>query len=207
MNEKRLMQIARTLSIVFSPFYTPMWILIVLFFCSYLQMLPLPYRLFILFTVFIFTVLIPKLGINIFRMVMQMTHMQISRREHRHMPYLLTICSYTVCLTLMSRMNVVMFVRGIVMAAFVSQIICIFINAWWKVSTHMVGMGGLVGALLAFSNLFYFNPLWYVCGLIILSGAVGTSRMILRQHTLAQVLAGFVIGFVCALIFILLAWM
>ena len=201
MNEKRLMQIART------PFYTPMWILIVLFFCSYLQMLPLPYRLFILFTVFIFTVLIPKLGINIFRMVMQMTHMQISRREHRHMPYLLTICSYTVCLTLMSRMNVVMFVRGIVMAAFVSQIICIFINAWWKVSTHMVGMGGLVGALLAFSNLFYFNPLWYVCGLIILSGAVGTSRMILRQHTLAQVLAGFVIGFVCALIFILLAWM
>ena len=203
MNEKRLMQIARTLSIVFSPFYTPMWILIVLFFCSYLQMLPLPYRLFILFTVFIFTVLIPKLGINIFRMVMQMTHMQISRREHRHMPYLLTICSYTVCLTLMSRMNVVMFVRGIVMAAFVSQIICIFINAWWKVSTHMVGMGGLVGALLAFSNLFYFNPLWYV----ILSGAVGTSRMILRQHTLAQVLAGFAIGFVCALVFILLAWM
>lgn len=207
MNEKRLMQIARALSIVFSPFYTPMWILIVLFFCSYLQMLPLQYRLFILFTVFIFTVLIPKLGINIFRMVMQMTHMQISRREHRHMPYLLTICSYTVCLTLISRMNVVMFVRGIVMAAFVSQIICIFINAWWKVSTHMVGMGGLVGALLAFSTLFYFNPLWYACGLIILSGAVGTSRMILRQHTLAQVLAGFAIGFVCALIFILLAWM
>ncbi len=207
MSEKKLMQIAKTLSTVFSPFYTPLWILIVLFFFSYLQMLPLSYRLFILLTVFIFTVFIPQLGINVFRMVMRWTHLQLSHREHRHMPYILTICSYTVCITLMSRMNVVMFVRGVVMAAFVSQIICVFVNAWWKVSTHMVGMGGLVGALIAFSHLFYFNPLWYACVLIILSGALGTSRIILRQHSLAQVLVGFFIGFLCALVFILLAWM
>ena len=178
-----------------------------LFFNSYLQMLPIEYRLFLLFTVFIFTVFIPRLGINIFRMVMSWTHMQLSHREHRHMPYLLTICSYTVCLVVLSRVNVVMFVRGVVMAAFVSQIICVFINAWWKVSTHMVGMGGMVGALIAFSNLFYFNPMWYVCALILLSGALGTSRIILRQHSLAQVIVGFIIGFVCSLVFILLAWM
>lgn len=207
MNEKQLMKIARVLSIVLSPFYTPMWILIVLFFNSYLQMLPIEYRLFLLFTVFIFTVFIPRLGINIFRMVMSWTHMQLSHREHRHMPYLLTICSYTVCLVVLSRINVVMFVRGVVMAAFVSQIICVFINAWWKVSTHMVGMGGMVGALIAFSNLFYFNPMWYVCALILLSGALGTSRIILRQHSLAQVIVGFLIGFICSLVFILLAWM
>lgn len=207
MSEKRLMKIARVLSVVFSPFYTPVWILIVLFFNSYLQMLPIEYRLFLLFTVFIFTVFIPRLGINIFRMVMSWTHMQLSHREHRHMPYLLTICSYTVCLVVLSRVNVVMFVRGVVMAAFVSQIICVFINAWWKVSTHMVGMGGMVGALIAFSNLFYFNPMWYVCALILLSGALGTSRIILRQHSLAQVIVGFIIGFVCSLVFILLAWM
>ena len=207
MSEKRLMKIARVLSIVFSPFYTPVWILIVLFFNSYLQMLPIEYRLFLLFTVFIFTVFIPRLGINIFRMVMSWTHWQLSHREHRHMPYLLTICSYTVCLVVLSRINVVMFVRGVVMAAFVSQIICVFINAWWKVSTHMVGMGGMVGALIAFSNLFYFNPMWYVCALILLSGALGTSRIILRQHSLAQVIVGFIIGFVCSMVFILLAWM
>ncbi len=207
MSEKRLMKIARVLSIVFSPFYTPVWILMVLFFYSYLQMLPIEYRLFLLFTVFIFTVFIPRLGINIFRMVMRWTHLQLSHREHRHMPYLLTICSYTVCLVVLSRINVVMFVRGVVMAAFVSQVICVFINTWWKVSTHMVGMGGMVGALIAFSNLFYFNPMWYVCALILLSGALGTSRIILRQHSLAQVIVGFIIGFVCSMVFILLAWM
>jgi hypothetical protein len=203
MNDKRLMQIARTLSAVFSPFYAPIWILIGLFFFSYLKLYPLKYKLFIICMVYIFTVLIPRLGINIFRVLMRWSHLQLSHREHRHMPYLLTIISYTFCLVLMSKMNVAMFIRGIVMAAFISQVICIVLNAWWKVSTHMVGMGGLVGSLIAFSILFFYNPLWPVCGLILLSGALGTSRIILRQHTLAQVLVGFAIGFFSAFISIL----
>jgi len=207
MSEKQLIQLSKLLSNLLSPFYTPMWILTVLFFCSYLKMLPMWYRLFVLFMVFVFTVIIPRMGINMFRTMMRWSHWQLSHREHRHMPYILTIASYTVCIVLLTRMNVVMCVRGVVMAAFVSQIICVFVNAWWKVSTHMVGMGGLVGALVAFGYLFYFNPLWYACGMILLSGLLGTSRMILRQHSLAQVLVGFFIGFVCALIFILLAWM
>lgn len=207
MNQKRLMQIARVLSAVFTPFYAPIWVLVGLFFFSYLQLLPLKYKLFIIGMVYVFTVLIPRVGINIFRMLMRWTHLQLSHREHRHMPYLLTISSYTVCIVLMSKMNVAMFIRGIVMAAFVSQIICVILNAWWKVSTHMVGMGGLVGALIAFSILFFYNPLWPACGLILLSGALGTSRIILRQHTLSQVLVGFAIGFTCAMSFILLSWM
>lgn len=207
MSEKQLMKAARWLSAVLSPFYTPVWILLALFFYSYLKMFPLEYRMFILITTFIFTVVIPRAGINLFRILMRWSHRELSHRERRHVPYILTICSYTACIVLMTRLNVVMFVRGVIMAAFVSQIICIFINAWWKVSTHMVGMGGLIGALVAFSNLFYFNPLWYSCALILLSGALGTSRIVLRQHTLAQVLVGFFIGFACALTFILLAWM
>ena len=203
MNAKRLMQIARTLSAVFSPFYAPIWILIGLFFFSYLKLLPLVYKLYIIGMVYIFTVFIPRTGINIFRILMKWTHLQLSHREHRHMPYVLTIISYTVCIVLMTKMNVAMFIRGIVMAAFVSQIICVILNAWWKVSTHMVGMGGLVGALIAFSIIFFYNPVWPVCGLILLSGTLGTCRIILRQHTLGQVLVGFAIGFFSAFISIL----
>ena len=207
MSQKRLMQMARTLSTLFSPFYAPIWILIGLFFFSYLKMLPFRYKLFIICIVFLFTIFIPRLSINMFRMLMRWSHLQLSHREHRHMPYLLTIISYVVCILLMTKMNVAMFIRGIVMAAFVSQIICVVLNAWWKVSTHMVGMGGLVGALIAFSILFFYNPLWPACGLILLSGALGTSRIILRQHTLAQVLVGFAIGYSCSMTFILLSWM
>lgn len=207
MNEKRLIQTSRTLSALFSPFYAPEWILVGLFFFSYLRLLPISYRLMILVMVYAFTVLIPRFGINIFRVLNKWTHWQLSHREHRHMPYLLTVLSYAVCLYIMTSMNVVMFIRGVVMAALVSQLICALINVWWKVSTHMVGMGGLVGSLIAFSLLFFYNPVWPTCFLVLLSGALGSSRIILRQHTLEQVLAGFGIGFVCSMFFILISWM
>jgi membrane-associated phospholipid phosphatase len=34
----------------------------------------------------------------------------------------------------------------------------------------------------------------------VVAGILGTSRMILRQHTLLQVVAGFLVGIVCAII-------
>jgi len=206
MNNRQLIQAAKILSVLFSPFYAPLWAFVWMFSFSYLNMLPTSYKLFILLLVWITTVFIPRFGINSFRIVMGWAHWQLSHREHRHLPYIITVCSYGACLTIMTKINVPMFIRGIVLSALVSQIICVVVNAWWKVSTHMVGMGGLVGALIAFSFLFYFNPIYLLCVLLILSGALGTARMILRQHTLAQVFVGFGIGFACALTFVMLSW-
>lgn len=169
-------------------------------------MLPFDYKIFIVVIVWVTTVFVPRMGINTFRIVMKWSHWQLSHREHRHLPYVLTVLGYATCLTIMTRLNVPMFIRGIVLTALVSQIICVIVNAWWKVSTHMVGMGGLVGALIAFSMLFYFNPVFLLCILLILSGMLGTARIILRQHTLAQVFVGFLIGFVCALVFVMISW-
>lgn len=206
MNEKKLMRMAKFLSVVLSPFYAPLWIILGLFSFSYLRMLPLGYKAFMLGMIYIFTVLIPRTGINIFRVFNKWTHWQLSLREHRHLPYILTVISYTTCLVLMTHIKAAMFFKGIVIAALVTQLICVVINAWWKISTHMVGMGGLVGALIAFSYLLYFNPAIPVCILILLSGALGTSRIILRQHTVAQVFVGFAVGFACTMFFILYNW-
>jgi len=207
MSEKELIQTAKILSAIFSPFYAPLWGMLALLTFSYLSALPFSYKVFLIAMVYIFTILIPRTGINLFRIVNKWTHSQLSHREHRHLPYILTVVSYATCLILMTKMNVAMFFKGIVMAALVSQIICVVVNAWWKISTHMVGMGGLVGALIAFSNLFYFNPAIPACVLILLSGALGTSRIILRQHSVAQVAVGFAVGFICTMFFILFNWL
>ena len=53
------------------------------------------------------------------------------------------------------------------------------------------------GALVAYSVLFMFNPVWWLCVTVLISGAVGTARMLLRQHSLAQVVAGTLVGVVC----------
>ena len=68
----------------------------------------------------------------------------------------------------------------------------------WKQSVpHLILAAALV-ALVAYAHLFFFNPLWWLCLVILLAGLVGSSRMILRQHTLLQVVVGFLTGFVCA---------
>ncbi len=207
MENRTLIQIAKLISTLFMPLYAPLWVFIGLFLFSYLSLLPWSYKLFVLILVYLFTILIPTSGISIFRTFKKWTHLELSHREHRHMPYIITLLSYATCLTIMTKLNTAMFFRGVVMAGLIAQIICITINAWWKVSTHMVGIGGLVGALNAFSILFLYNPVWPFCTLLLISGALGSSRIILRQHSLAQVLVGFGIGYVCAMTFILIGWM
>ena len=51
-----------------------------------------------------------------------------------------------------------------------------------------------------FGEFFGFNPVWWLCLVLILAGVLGTSRMILRQHSLAQVLAGFFVGLICSVL-------
>ena len=90
------------------------------------------------------------------------------------------------------------FMISILIAALLIQIVCALINPWWKISTHTAAIGGVAGALMAFAFIFMFNPIWWLCLVLILAGAVGTSRMILRQHTLAQVVTGFIVGWLLA---------
>ena len=89
---------------------------------------------------------------------------------------------------------------AILSAALFIQVVCALINVWWKISTHTAAVGGVAGALFVFGELFGFNPVWWLCLVFILAGVLGTSRMILRQHTLAQVVAGFFVGVICSIL-------
>ena len=63
---------------------------------------------------------------------------------------------------------------------------------------HEAAIGGVAGALLAFAFLFTFNPIWWFSLVVFISGIVGTSRMMLRQHTLSQIVGAWLIGFFLA---------
>jgi len=88
-------------------------------------------------------------------------------------------------------------------ASVVIMVIAILITLTWKISAHMFGVGGLIGGAMAVS---YFversNPYYMFMGLFIIAGLVGTSRLILRRHTLHQVIAGFLLGFMVSFLFV-----
>lgn len=200
MKEKDLITAARIISIIFSPFYLPLLGLVALFVVSYLSMLPLSYKLSVLAMVYLFTILTPTLLIHMYRRYHGWTLIELGARERRMVPYVISILCYFACYYLMNLLHVPHFMGGILVAALVIQIICALINVWWKISTHAVASGGVAGALMAFALIFEFNPVWWLCLVMILAGLVGTSRMILRQHSLAQIIAGFFLGLLLAFV-------
>lgn len=196
MREKNIIIAARTISMVFTPFYLPLVGLAALFLFSYMKLMPLFFKATVLALVYVFTILLPTLLIFVYRRYQGWTPLQLGQRERRVMPYIIAILCYFCCYYIMSYLRIPQFMANILVAALLIQVMCAIINIWWKISTHTAAIGGFAGALVAFSMIFAFNPLWWFCLIIIMAGLVGTSRMILRQHTLAQVVAGFLAGVV-----------
>lgn len=204
MKEKEIIFTAKVLSVLFTPFYLPILGLLILFIFSYLSLLPLTYKLFLLLMFYLFTVFLPTALIRFYRRYQGWTLIELGSRERRAIPYVISIFSYLLCYYIMAATHVPHFMGSILIAALVIQVACAIINLFIKISTHTAAIGGVTGALLAFSVIFSFNPVWWLCITLLLAGMVGTSRMILRQHSLHQVVLGYLAGVLCSFVSVLL---
>ena len=202
MKEKNIIFTARIMSMIFTPFYLPIVGLIALFIFSYMSLLPMMYKLVMLAMVYLLTVVAPSLLIHLYQLCQGWTSHELGRKERRLVPYIISIVCYFACFFWMEYRNTPRVISIIVVVALTIQMVCALINVWWKISTHTAAIGGVAGGLVSYSIAFSFNPLWWLCFVLILAGAVGTARMILRQHSLSQVVTGFLVGAACAILVI-----
>lgn len=198
--DRTLIKTARIISAVFTPFSIPFVAFLILFLFSYLNIMPLAYKLIVLGVVYCFTILMPTLTIFLFRKINGFEAKDLTDRKKRYVPYLLTIISYVFCMLMMRKLNIPWYMSGIILTALLMMLISIILNLKWKLSEHMLGMGGIVGGVVSFSALFGYNPVWWLSLFILIAGVLGTARIILQHHTLSEVLTGFVVGFICALL-------
>ena len=78
--------------------------------------------------------------------------------------------------------------------------LCLLITFFWKISIHAIGISGLAGAFLGFSELLFpvqnedeitiINIL-----LLLLVGVICSARLHLKAHSLLQIIAGITLGF------------
>ena len=198
--EKSLIRTARVISAVFTPFSIPFLAFLVLFFCTYLRMMPLTYKLLVLGVVYCFTIFLPTFTIFLFRKMNGYSLRDMLDRRKRYIPFLLTITSYAFGLAMMYRMRLPWYLINMLWAALVIMVICVVLNLKWKLSEHMAGAGAVIGGITVFSSLFNYNPVWWLCIFILIAGMLGSARIILRHHTLGEVLGGFVVGLVCTIL-------
>ena len=192
--------IARLLSAVFRPSLYPLVGHAILFAFTYLNMLPWDFKLWVLSAVYVFTVALPYTLIFLTRKLNGWSKQDMYLQHRRYMVYCINIICYVSCIYVFRNLNLPSFMGVILIVSLMVQCVCALVNMWHKVSRHSAGTGLIIGALLAYSHIFAFNPTWWLCAAILLSGAVMSSRMMLNNNTLGQVMGGTFIGIVCGLV-------
>ena len=152
MKEKNIILAARTISIVFTPFYLPVLGLVALFMLSYLnRLVPWYNKLTVIMMVYLFTVLLPTLLIHLYRKYQGWTLHELGMKERRMVPYIISIVCYFACYYIMNLYHIPHFISSILITALAIQIICALINVWRKISTHSAAIGGVTRALMSFA--------------------------------------------------------
>lgn len=144
---------------------------------------------------FIGTVLLPILSVLIMLRFGRIESVQMEQQKERNWPLLQAAIIYLIAYYMIQGRVVPIFIQLFLLGSILGILISLLINLRWKISLHMIGIGGLCGGItIAMITQDFGSPMILsICFLI--AGLLGTARLYLQSHSPAQILAGFATGF------------
>lgn len=101
---------------------------------------------------------------------------------------------YTLVAALLKYFGLGVYVESFFYSIAVITLVALVVNFFWKISLHLLAMGGVVGFILSY--VFFFNV--YILSVfsivLVIASVVAASRLALNAHTPAQIYAGFLTG-------------
>lgn len=167
---------------------------------TFLALYPLRMKWLIWGSAFLSTAVLPGLFIYLLKRTGAASDLELTKRKERALPYLIVITSVALCLYFLYRMMMPFWLIAILMGICVALLIALCINFFWKISAHMIGIGGLLGGLMGVARIHLINPYLTFITVLLIAGLLGTSRIFLKRHTPLQVYAGFSLGFICTFV-------
>ena len=165
----------------------------------------IPFIWVVLFSTF----LIPGVAVGLMRGLNMIKSLSMEERRERVGPLFASCILYSAFYFNVKRSNAMpepfaVFILG----ALISLFCCLFINSFYKISLHAVGMSGLVMGMFIFYFTGYSDLVsWQIGGqvlslnfiiipvvLLILTGIISSGRILLKVHKLDEILAGWMVG-------------
>jgi len=191
---KILSTTARITSIIFHPLLIPTIGFLLLFSSGfYFAVIPWNLKWFILMVIFISTCLIPAISIRLLS-ISPRFDLKMEKGTDRVLPLIFSSISFYMGYLILGRIQSFSVFQLFLVASILVQIALVIISLQWKISAHSAAIGGLVGGFFALSVRLQENPVFILISLILISGMVCTSRLILQKHTNLQVYSGFLLG-------------
>jgi hypothetical protein len=189
-------QIARFFSYLFHPILMPLVGLIIIFNSGiFLASLPAEVIRFTYLIVSLFGVIIPLTLFCILVYWHLLQDIEISERKERFIPTILTIISIFVLFILINRTVPIRLLRSFTLSMEIVLISYLISNLKLKTSLHMLGLGGITGLISIISFLYRADLFFWLSAVLLVSGIVGSARLHLKAHNLAEIILGYFIGF------------
>ena len=200
--------IAQLLSIFLHPLFMPVYTLgLALWLDPHLgYFLDLRTRLIVLGMVTLMTVAFPITSVLLLIRSGLVSGLQMPTRKERIAPFCMTLVYYGMTWFLLARTPLHPMMRSLMIGAALALVLTTVVTLRWKISAHMVGIGGALGALIALAFIHQLAFVVPIAGAMLLSGALGTARLLTSDHTPAQVYTGFVLGAGCVAGCVLAPW-
>lgn len=192
------MQFAQFISIVGHPLFMPLYAMILIFeFNPYIDLrVTNNIQVIVLSLLSIFTVLLPLITAIFLNKLGIVKNIYMKTAEERKWPFLLSILWYYLGFELLTNLALPISLYLIMIGAITVILIAYFITLRWKISVHMLGIGGVIGAMIGLSHRFQFDHFYLIMTLFFVAGMIGYARMKTKSHNYRQVYAGFIIGVV-----------
>lgn len=158
------------------------------------SLLPLTYKIMVFAIVFFFTFLMPGLTVFMMTKTGQVHSLLLRTAQERRLPFLMTTLYYFMAYYLMREVRVPSLFSMTMLGAAISVGIAAGVTFFWKISIHMIGIGGVCGALLGLCRYLDADLTYPLVAFIVLSGLLASARLERKAHTPAQLLVGFLVG-------------
>ena len=157
------------------------------------QGLPFKALLWLFVTVFLFTFIIPVIGTLLLLYNRKIRSLEMYEAGDRTMPLMITGISYMALYYLTRGASIPAIYLYFIYGSIIILETGMMINLFWKISLHTGGLSGIaaIGMLVWPQTLLFMIP-FVAC--------VAWSRVVLREHTRAQVIAGCIFGFTTTII-------
>lgn len=111
--------------------------------------------------------------------------------KDRVLPYIFSAFSIFLGAQLLGKLPIPSVFKLFMLGSCLVLVLLFLITLKWKISGHAAGVGGLLGSFLAITFKYGINIQWIIILLILISGAVCSSRIYMKKHTPSQVYTGF----------------
>jgi hypothetical protein len=146
------------------------------------------------FVVFVFSFVFPVLNIVVLFKLKKIPAITLSNQSDRTFPYLMSALFYFGLFYLMMDMNIWSVIKISVIGGGIAILLTAAINLKYKISAHMVGVGGLLGVIFSVSWLIKVDMTVFYILIILLAGLLGYARLKLNEHQPSQIYSGFLLG-------------